>query len=181
MTTSDLKKKRPSGAKSKAITAAAAAVLAGYLLVSESGKKTILVPYYDSVGVLTVCDGLIGAWIDPKKKYTVEECATRKADYIRRMAATFGECTGPLTDKQWVWIGHVAYNVGAKGFCGSSMASNLAAENYVQACGAIYKWDVLRIKGKVVHCRLNVGKVDGCRGIMNRRQFEYKLCMDSLE
>ena len=43
------------------------------------------------------------------------------------------------------------------------------------------RWDVLTIKGKKYHCSLPANRsgknrIDGCDGIMNRREMEYAQC-----
>jgi len=57
----------------------------------------------------------------------------------------------------------VTYNIGPSAFCGSSMARRLMSGDYKGACEAILMWD--KYRGKPL------------RGLTNRRQAEYRLCM----
>lgn len=179
--------KPPSPAKGNmVIGVAAATILAGLLATSESSNRHISKPYYDQVGVLTVCDGLTGPWIDKNHRYSVAECAQRKRDYIRDMTAKMGRCVGPLTDDQWIAWGHFAYNIGTTRFCNSTAAKHLRAGNHMQACAQIMNFTVLTVpsRGKV-NCKLpsnrkGPSRVEGCDGIMNRRDAEYKMCMKAV-
>jgi lysozyme len=59
----------------------------------------------------------------------------------------------------------LTYNIGAKNFCGSTLAQKLKAGDYAGACKEILRWD--RFKGKPLS------------GLTKRRQKEYEQCLGS--
>ena len=169
---------QPSAKKPVAVMGAAAAlVLSGLLATAESGKKQYLTPYYDQAGILTVCDGLTGSWIEVGKKYTTQECDQRKIAFIQNMSAQMGRCVPPMTDAQWIAWGHFTYNTGVRAFCNSGAANLLRQGKYVQACASMKQWTWITKPGiGKVNCRDPAQK---CGGAPKRRDFEYGLCMDA--
>lgn len=69
----------------------------------------------------------------------------------------------PVTQGEWDAYTSLAYNIGTGAFCGSTLVRKLNAGDYIGACKQILRWD--RQKGRVL------------RGLTNRRNAEYKLCM----
>ena len=144
-------------------------------------------PYKDVVGVLTVCEGLTGSWIVPGKYYSDVECTQRTRAYVTTMSTAMGHCVGALTEKQWIVWGHFTYNSGTHGFCKSTAAKHLKAGNHVQACGQLMKWRFLtfpkygRVDCAITANRKGPNRKNGCDGIMNRREFEYTMCMRAIE
>lgn len=69
----------------------------------------------------------------------------------------------PLYQYEYDAYTSLAYNVGARAFCGSTLVRKLNAGDYKGACGQILRWD--RFKGRVL------------RGLTNRRRAEYQQCM----
>ena len=57
----------------------------------------------------------------------------------------------------------LAYNIGSKAFCGSTLVRELNAGNYDAACKQILRWD--RFKGQQI------------RGLTLRREREYQTCI----
>lgn len=174
-------KEPPRGGRKKVtvMSALAAAGLAATLATKSELRKHY--PYYDVVGELTVCEGLTGDWIVKGKYYSDAECSKRTAEYIQKMSAKMGKCVGPLTDESWKAWGHFTYNVGTPSFCNSTAAKLLKQGKYNEACDQMLRWDVLTIKGKKYHCSLPANRsgknrIDGCDGIMNRREMEYAQC-----
>ena len=162
------------------MSSAAALVLAGILAGQTELRKHYA--YYDVAGILTVCSGLTGSWIEKGKFYSNEECAKREAAYIQNMSSKMSKCgVGPLTDDSWIWWGHFTYNSGTAGFCASTAAKFLREKKYNEACDAIFLWDVITVKGKKYHCslpanRTGKNRIEGCNGIMNRRELEHAQC-----
>lgn len=68
----------------------------------------------------------------------------------------------PVTQSEWDAYTSLTYNIGALGFCRSTLVKKLNAMDYKGACAQILRWD--RQKGKVL------------RGLTNRRKTEYKMC-----
>ena len=176
-----VQKEPPRGGRKKVtvMSALAAAGLAATLATKSELRKHY--PYYDVVGELTVCEGLTGDWIVKGKYYSDAECSKRTAEYIQKMSAKMGKCVGPLTDESWKAWGHFTYNVGTPSFCNSTAAKLLKQGKYNEACDQMLRWDVLTIKGKKYHCSLPANRsgknrIDGCDGIMNRREMEHAQC-----
>lgn len=57
----------------------------------------------------------------------------------------------------------LTYNIGETAFCNSTLARKLKALDYEGACKEILRWD--KFKGETL------------RGLTNRRQSEYRMCM----
>ena len=69
----------------------------------------------------------------------------------------------------------LAYNIGAEKVCRYSIIKKFRSGLYEEGCATIFTIDMLNGK----HCRMgnNIRTVPGCKGIMNRRQKQYELCM----
>jgi lysozyme len=72
----------------------------------------------------------------------------------------------PLYQYEYDAYTSLAYNVGARAFCKSTLVRKLNAGDYAGACAQILRWD--RFKGRVL------------RGLTNRRRVEYGQCMGVL-
>lgn len=69
----------------------------------------------------------------------------------------------PLYQHEFDAYTKLTYNIGSSAFCGSTLVRKLNAGDYTGACKEILRWD--RFQGKPL------------RGLTNRRQEEYKLCL----
>ena len=69
----------------------------------------------------------------------------------------------PLYQHEFDAYVSLAYNIGAKNFCGSTLVKKLNAGDYTGACEQIRRWD--RAGGKVL------------AGLTKRREKEYRMCM----
>ena len=69
----------------------------------------------------------------------------------------------PMHDYEFGAFVSLTYNIGEANFCSSTLARKLKAFDYAGACKEILRWD--KQKGVVL------------RGLTNRRQEEYKICM----
>lgn len=92
----------------------------------------------------------------------------RAMELLRYDASKFGKAVArcaPVPMYQYEYDAFVTttYNIGESAFCKSTMAKRLNAGDYFGACKAILMWD--KQGGKVL------------RGLTNRRQSEYKMCM----
>jgi lysozyme len=130
-------------------------------------EGTELSTYRDMGGVLTYCTGATenAAW---GKTYTPAQCRAQLDRDLERHAVGIALCI-PLalvTDGQKVAFVDVAYNIGVRGFCGSSMARRTNAGDMVGACNALLMWN--KVGGKEV------------RGLTRRRQAERELCLKGL-
>lgn len=80
------------------------------------------------------------------------------------------KCLGDVPLYEYEWNAYVSftYNVGTKAFCSSTLLKKLKQHppDYAGACKELLRWT--KQNGKVV------------RGLVNRRQQEYKMCMGAL-
>lgn len=153
----------PGLARGKAVGGAAAAVaLATTVLIAPwEGKRND--PYLDIVKVPTVCYGETRVQM---RRYSDAECLAmlQKAvsqDYAPQVLA----CVPQLRDRPYPAAASIslAYNIGVKGFCGSTAARLFRAGDIAGGCQAITRFN--RAGGKVV------------KGLVNRRTAEFRLCM----
>lgn len=72
----------------------------------------------------------------------------------------------------------LAYNIGAEKVCRFSIIPKFKAGQYEVGCRAILTVDLLNGH----HCSRdnNIQRIPGCRGIMNRRNHQYQMCMGVL-
>jgi len=128
-------------------------------------------PYYDSVGVLTVCIGETEAdGINFKKKFTVQDCKDEFAKLLPKYDDGMRACLHPprpITDNMHIAFVSAAYNIGIDGFCHSSMVRNTNAGRFQDACHSLRAWN--KGAGRVI------------KGLDNRRRAEEKLCLTGLE
>ncbi|WP_110875929.1 lysozyme [Franconibacter helveticus] len=120
-------------------------------------------PYWDVVGVLTVCDGHTGNDIIPGKRYTDKECdALTRADMTRIARQVDPYIRVKATDTQRAAIYSFAYNVGATAAINSTLLKKLNARDYAGACSELKRW--VFAGGKK------------WKGLMSRRDVEYEVC-----
>lgn len=121
-------------------------------------------PYYDVVGVLTVCDGHTGKDIIPGKRYTDRECdALTRSDMARIARQVNPYIRVPATETQRAAIYSFAYNVGANAAINSTLLKKLNARDYTGACDELRRW--VYAGGKK------------WKGLMNRREIEREVCL----
>lgn len=161
----------------KAIGAAAFLALAGGVgypatLVNEGMRLT---PYYDSVGVRTVCVGET-KYVE-ERKYTKPECERLfKARYgwysnqVYSMYTERGRST--VTPEAHAAFTDLAYNIGVEGFRRSSLLRHANSGNLVNACNnmLLYKF------AGGLDCSLQ-SNARVCGGIWKRRQQMRELCL----
>ena len=125
-------------------------------------------PYYDMVGVLTVCYGYTGSDIILGKKYSKAECDGLLAKELRRYNVGVLECVNvPITRNELDAYTLFAYNVGIQGFCRSSLLRQLNAGNHTAACNGLTAWSYAG--GKYV------------QGLNNRRKYERQMCLGGVK
>lgn len=162
--------------KLTALVGAAAAAIITTVLPQLEGRKYI--PYYDSVGVLTVCAGVTNPKPILGKTYTPEECAVLEEYNEVKHAKGFLDCVRvPLTDGQKIAGTLLAYNVGVSATCKSTFVRKLNEGEPQEACNAILMWRYLTINGKKVDCS---DPKNRCSGIWKRRLLEKQYCEATL-
>ncbi|MFC3442568.1 lysozyme [Sphingobium rhizovicinum] len=150
-----------------AVSDPAAEVAAGLIQKWEDGAAgPRLVPYKDIVGVWTVCTGETRVAM---KRYTLAQCRT----FLRTaITGDFGKgvlaCTPQIASAVYQ-LGaaiSVAYNIGVKGYCGSTMARQFKVGDWYAACNAFALWN--KAGGVVI------------TGLVNRRNDEMRACFTLL-
>lgn len=147
--------------RAKGAAAIGAATVA--LVLAWEGLRTK--PYYDSVGVLTVCVGETQN-VRPGASYTAEQC---KAMLVRRLdvfEAGVNKCLkNPEAVPSGAYVASIslAYNIGVPAFCGSSIRRKLDAGDVRGAC------DAFRLYNKAGGRYL--------QGLANRREAERAICL----
>lgn len=147
-------------------TAGGAIAIATVLIQWHEGVR--YTPYYDVVGVLTVCYGHTGPDIIPGKKYTQAECDDLLEKDIAPAAAAVEKAVKvPMTAMRKAALISFTYNVGAGSLNRSTMLRKLNAGDTSEACDEIKRWD--KAGGKV------------WRGLTDRRVVERELCLSGLQ
>lgn len=137
----------------------AASLLVG-VVVSEGYRDTT---YVDVVGVPTIGPGRTTG-VKPGQRTTVERELIMLLDDLEHRKRDIAACVRvPLYQWELDAALSLAYNIGIKAFCGSTMVKRWNAGDYAGGCAEIRRW--VYAGGK----RL--------RGLEKRREAEYRLCM----
>lgn len=160
------------------------AFLLALFAVLDDSEAYRLDPYYDSVGIVTVCRGLtnsnsvplLGRRIVIGERWTREECESGEATVLQRFNLQMRNCTNaaPVLIREHFALLHFGWNVGIANFCTSTIARKLRARDYDGICDQIPRW--VYVKGR--DCRV---AANDCRGIVVRRQIERSICNGSIE
>lgn len=95
---------------------------------------------------------------------TPPKALERKLRDVQAFEGALKQCVQvPLYQHEYDAYVSLAYNIGSKAFCGSTLVRELNAGNYDAACKQILRWD--KFKGKPV------------RGLTLRREREYQTCI----
>lgn len=120
--------------------------------------------YLDVVGVPTIGYGStkgvkLGDKIDEKvaRRRLIQEVKDKYGEAIKSCIKV------PLHQREYDSYISLSYNIGTTAFCSSTLVKKLNQEDYLGACKQLLRWN--RAKGKVV------------KGLTNRRQQEYKMCI----
>lgn len=155
--------------KTKAIGATSAAVLAASVAFIQPWEGLYTDPYYDIVGVKTVCYGETAADnVDLNRSYTKQECADMLRHSLVKYDNGVKNClTRDIPDGMHVAFISVAYNIGVQGFCGSSMARLTNSGDLKGACDALLRWN--KAGGQEI------------KGLTNRRNAERVVCLKGID
>ena len=117
---------------------AGAAALAVPLVMQWEGY----VPWVhrDPIGRLAVCYGHDDQTLTPGKRYSAQQCQDMLAEDLIKHAQALDCIKAPLTDGQKAAFVSFAYNVGARQFCGSTLARRVNAGELPGACSELSKW-----------------------------------------
>jgi lysozyme len=142
--------------------------MAAPLISGFEGRETTA--YRDIVGIWTICDGET-LNVQPGDTATDAQCDEMLARRVRQFSVKISACLPPdLPLEAMAAFTSAAYNIGASGFCGSSMSRRARAGDLPGACNALLMWDKGRIKGVL----------QPIRGLTIRRQKERALCLSGL-
>lgn len=164
----------------KAATGSAALVILVGALKHHEGIKTDA--YQDVVGVWTICYG------ETKGVYKGMSLTEKECDQLLKSRAK-GFMDGvqdilrvKLSPDTLAAHTHFAYNIGLGGYTRSTVRRLTNDGDIEGGCHAMMRWNVLTIKGVRYNCSKpeNLKNINGCRGIMNRREFERDLCLSGI-
>lgn len=124
-------------------------------------------PYQDIVGIWTVCWGDT-ANVRPGQRQTDIQCEQRLERQLIAHATPVLECVPQLAGRPHQLSASVslAYNIGTKGFCGSTAAKHFRVGQWRAGCDAFLRWN--KAGGKVV------------KGLQRRREAERATCLRGL-
>lgn len=120
--------------------------------------------YNDGVGVQTIGFGTTKD-VKPGDTITVERGLILLARDVGAHEAGIRKCIGdtPLYQHEWDAAVSLAYNIGVKAFCGSTVLKRWKAGDYAGGCDAFLMWN--KAGGKVM------------RGLVKRRTEERARCL----
>lgn len=155
--------------RTKAIGATSAAVMAASVAFIQPWEGLYTDPYYDIVGVKTVCYGETAAdHVDLSRSYTKQECADMLRSSLVNYDNGVKNClTHEITDGMHVAFISVAYNIGVPAFCKSSMARLTNEGELKEACDALMNWN--KAGGREI------------KGLTNRRTAERSVCLKGID
>jgi lysozyme len=125
--------------------------------------------YKDVVGVPTVCYGETRG-VKLGDRYTLEECKVMLGEGLVEFEAMIRPCLrnpDSIPDKTYASFISLAYNIGARGFCRSTVVKRWNAGNHYGACDAMLMWN--KAGGRVI------------KGLVNRRNDERRLCREGVK
>lgn len=154
-----------SGGKFGIIGGGVAAVLIAAAAFIQPWEGTVPKSYYDIVGVLTICTGHTGPDVYEGQRVTQARCdALLASDLGKTYTGVAGCITRQVTPNQAVASLSLAFNIGARAFCRSTLVRMLnQGDSPALWCKQILRWD--RAGGKQVN------------GLTRRREAEYKVCI----
>ena len=120
------------------------------------------VAYDDGVGVPTIGFGTTED-VEYGDKITVERALVRALSDVSKFEGAIKQCVNvPLHQREYDAYTSLAYNIGPKAFCGSTLVRKLNSGDYAEACAEISKWT--RAGGREL------------RGLVIRRAKERAMC-----
>lgn len=151
------------------------------------------IAYIDMVGVVTACWGLTGKdmygnKIVPGTKYTQQECETTLVKDLKKFNDTVNKAvTVEMKPYEEIAYTSLAWNIGTGAFSNSTLVKKLNAGDREAACKGILDWNRATFPSRGAQTQIKNGekctvKKDGnysctVRGLTNRRNHEYKVCI----
>jgi len=113
--------------------------------------------------VLTIGFGTT-AGVKPGDRISPPQAVARALTDVQKFEGALKRCvTVPLAQHEYDAYLSLAYNIGPRAFCGSTLVKKLNAQDYAGACGEILKWD--KFNGQPL------------AGLTRRRQAENRQCL----
>ena len=147
-----------------AVAVAAMLAVASPFIGVWEGKRNY--PYYDIVGVLTVCYGETRTV--ENRRYSDAECKAMLDEAVGEFGVAVAERNPELQHypNQWAAATSLAYNIGIPAYKRSTVARRFEAGRWRSACDNFLAWKYAG--GKVV------------QGLVNRRKAERQRCLMDL-
>lgn len=149
--------------RNSVLGAAALAAAAAFISPHEGLRQE---PYYDPVGILTVCYGHTGSDVKKGVRYSEEQCQRILRNDIERHAEALNCIKTSLTEHQKVAFVSFAFNVGSSKFCKSTLVKKANAGDMKGACKELDRWVYGNKNGKMVKLP----------GLVKRRAQERQVC-----
>lgn len=147
---------------------AAATVIATAIAIPAEGIRQVA--YYDPPGVLTVCRGHTGSDIDPRKKYSLQECDQFLTQDMKSAINQVERCVPGLPAPVLAAFGDAVFNMGSTIACNktnSTAARLLASGRIKEACEQLPRWNKAKVFGVLVELP----------GLTKRRNAEKDICL----
>jgi len=158
----------------------AALLIAVPFIADREGES--LKSYRDVVGVWTICNGeTLG--VKQGMTMTKQQCRQLTESRVGQfMQKVFALNRTPLPAKTLAAHTSFAYNIGIAGYTRSSALKFNNSGNLQAGCKAMVNWNGLTKNGIKYDCNDPINlKINGCKGLVNRRTDEIKLCLSGLE
>lgn len=128
-------------------------------------------PYVDIAGVPTVCAGITGVDVIKGKVYSKRECDALLSKHLsihQRAVDAAVKVDIPVATRAALYS--MSFNIGASAMRSSTAIKLINSGDIRGGCEAIKRWNKITVNSKKV-----VSK-----GLVNRREAEYKLCVSEL-
>lgn len=144
---------------------ALAIAIAAPIVMDFEGKRNVT--YLDPILIPTVCFGHTGSGVEKGRRYTDEECRAMLHGDMRRHADGIAMClTREMPPEALAASVSLAFNIGVRAFCRSTIARKFNAGDVRGACNGFPAWK--RAGGRVLP------------GLVRRRAAEQALCLQAL-
>lgn len=137
----------------KRIIAGTAALIIGAsgLALIKTSEGKVNRSYLDAAGIPTICYGHTGPEVRLGQVATDAQCDAILMEDIRVHLAGVKGCTyAPLNQNQQDAIVSLAFNIGVRNYCHSTLARKLNAGDYDGAAAEFPKWNKTTINGRKV-------------------------------
>lgn len=139
--------------------------IAGWFVKPWEGTEPV--GYDDIVGVATACVGHTGPDVVVGRRYTAEQCKAWLDSDLGIAARGVDACvTVPMTSYEWASFTSLAFNIGVRAFCKSSIARKANAGDMDGACEAILLYDYAGGRKVPGLTRRRLAERDLCRGLI---------------